>query len=128
CQGGVMLTASHNPKEYNGYKAYGPDGCQLVSPRDQQVMEEVHQINNINAISFEGDESLIENISKEIDEKYLQTICSFSVSHDAIQRQSDLKIVYSPLHGTGGVMVPPALERLGFENVIPVEEQMVFDG
>jgi phosphoglucomutase len=128
CQGGVMLTASHNPKEYNGYKAYGKEGYQLVSPQDQEVMEEVQQIESIDEVQFEGENSLIEKIGKEIDEKYLKTISELSVSPDAIEHQKDLKIVYTPLHGTGGVIVPPALECFGFQNVILVEEQMVFDG
>jgi phosphoglucomutase len=128
CQGGVMLTASHNPKEYNGYKAYGADGYQLVSPQDQQVMEEVQQIKNTDNIRFDGDDALIEQIGKEIDKKYLESIAKLSVSPDAIQHQKDMKIIFSPLHGTGGVLAPPALKRFGFENVMPVEEQMVYDG
>lgn len=128
CQGGVMLTASHNPKEYNGFKAYGSDGGQLVAPQDQQVMEEVQKIESIDAIQFEGDESLIESIGQEIDKKYLDAIEKLSISKEAIRNQKDLSIVFSPIHGTAGVLVPPALERYGFENVTLVEEQMSFDG
>jgi phosphoglucomutase len=128
CQGGVMLTASHNPKEYNGYKAYEADGYQLVSPQDKQVMEEYQNIEEINEVNFEGSDKDIEKIGEKIDEKYLETIVKFSVSPDAIKRQKDLKIVFSPLHGAGGVLGPPALERFGFENVIPVEKQMIYDG
>src|SRR5699024_831536 len=128
CQGGVMLTASHNPKEYNGYKAYGPNGCQLVPPNDQLVMEEVQRIDTVDAINFEGDDSLIELIGKQMDRQYLDTIAGFSMSPDAIERQQDLSIVFSPIHGTSGVLVPPALERYGFRNVQLVEEQMSYDG
>lgn len=128
CQGGVMLTASHNPKEYNGYKAYGADGGQLVSPQDRQVMEQVQQIESIDAVNFDGDDDLIESIGESMDSRYLDAIAGLSVSRDAIERQKDLPIVFSPIHGTAGVLVPPALERYGFENVILVEEQMVFDG
>jgi phosphoglucomutase len=128
CHGGVMLTASHNPKEYNGYKAYSAYGGQLVSPQDQQVMEEFQKIDTIDDVQFEGDDTRIEKIGQAIDEKYLQAISKVSVSADAIQRQKDLRIVFSPLHGTAGVLAPPALERFGFEQVMPVEEQMVYDG
>ena len=128
CQGGVMLTASHNPKEYNGYKAYGEDGGQLVSPQDKMVMEEVQKIDNIDEVNFEGVEERIELIGEEMDEKYLDAIAELSVSGDAIRRQKDLSIVFSPIHGTSGVLLPPALERYGFENVSLVEEQMSFDG
>jgi phosphoglucomutase len=128
CQGGVMLTASHNPKEYNGYKAYGSDGGQLVSPQDKMVMEEVQNIEDIRDIQFKGNEEKIELIGEEIDNRYLDTIKQLSISHDAIERQKDLSIVFSPIHGTSGVLVPPALKRYGFENVSLVEEQMVYDG
>lgn len=128
CKGGVMLTASHNPKEYNGFKAYGSDGGQLVSPQDKKVMEEVQSIDSVGAIKFEGVEERIERIGEEIDDKYLDAIAKLSVSGDAIKRQKDMKIVFSPIHGTAGVLAPPALKRYGFENVILVEEQMSFDG
>lgn len=128
CQGGVMVTASHNPKEYNGYKAYGAYGGQLVSPQDQQVIKEVQGIEDIDEVLFESNDELIERIGKEIDERYLDAITSLSISQEAIRRQSDLSIVFSPIHGTAGVLAPPALERFGFKNVNLVEEQMVFDG
>lgn len=128
CQSGVMLTASHNPKEYNGYKAYGADGGQLVAPHDEAVMAEVLKIKDISEVNFNGIDSNIEKIGKEIDEKYLDDLAKLSISKDAIQRQHDLKIVFSPIHGTGGVMVPPALKRFGFTNVITVDEQMIVDG
>lgn len=128
CKGGVMLTASHNPKEYNGYKAYGSDGGQLVAPYDKLVIEEVRKIQGVDEIKFERKAENIESIGKEIDEKYLDALAALSVSKDAIQRQKDLKIVFSAIHGTGGVMVPPALRRFGFENVMEVEEQKSYDG
>ena len=128
CHGGVMLTASHNPKEYNGYKAYDEHGCQLVSPQDKAVMEEVQQIEDIDEVSFEGVSEHIETIGKEVDEKYLDALMDVSLSPEAISRQSDLSIVFSPIHGTSGVMVPPALKRYGFKNVTLVEEQMTYDG
>ncbi|MGM0545294.1 MAG: phospho-sugar mutase [Bacteroidota bacterium] len=128
CHGGVMLTASHNPKEYNGYKAYDEHGCQLVSPQDKQVMEQVQQIEDIADVKFEGKAENIEKIGKEIDEKYLNAILDVTMSRDAISRQNDLSIVFSPIHGTSGVLVPPALQRCGFNNVTLVEEQMTYDG
>jgi phosphoglucomutase len=127
-QGGVMLTASHNPKEYNGYKAYGADGGQLVAPHDKRVMEEVRKIQDVSNIHFDGNDDLIEKIGEEIDEKYLDELVQLSIAKEAIQRQKDLKIVFSPIHGTGAVSVPPVLKRFGFENVICVEEQMTADG
>ncbi len=128
CQSGVMLTASHNPKEYNGYKAYGPSGGQLVAPYDQAVLEEVRKVDDISKINFSGKEENIEKIGEAIDKKYLKELAALSISKAAIQRQKDLKIVFSPIHGTGGVLVPPILELFGFENVILVEEQMKVDG
>jgi phosphoglucomutase len=128
CHGGVMLTASHNPKEYNGYKAYDKHGCQLVAPEDKAVMEEVQHIEDVDDIAFEGVPKNIEIIGKNIDEKYLDALVEISLSGDAISRQSDLNIVFSPIHGTSGVMVSPALTRYGFKNVTLVEEQMTYDG
>lgn len=128
CQSGVMLTASHNPKEYNGYKAYGADGGQLVAPHDEAVMDEVAKISNIDLINFDRKASNIQSIGKEMDEKYINELVKWSISKDAIHRQKDLKIVFSPIHGTGGVIIPDALHKFGFENVIVVKEQMVVDG
>lgn len=128
CQSGVMLTASHNPKEYNGYKAYGADGGQLVAPHDEAVMDEVAKVSNIGLINFDRKASNIQSIGKEMDEKYINELVKWSISKDAIQRQKDLKIVFSPIHGTGGVIIPDALHKFGFENVIVVKEQMVVDG
>lgn len=128
CHGGVMLTASHNPKEYNGYKAYDSDGGQLVAPYDKMVMEEVQNIESIDEVEFGRNEEYIESIGREIDEQYLKEITSLSLSREAIERQRDLSIVFSPIHGTAGVLVPPALAKFGFNNVTLVEEQMTFDG
>lgn len=128
CKSGVMLTASHNPKEYNGYKAYGADGGQFVAPHDEAVMAEVSKITNLSDIKFERNDHKIQKIGKEIDEQYLNELAKLSISKDAIARQHDLKIVYSPIHGTGGVLVPPALKKFGFTNVITVDAQMMVDG
>ena len=128
CQGGVVLTASHNPKEYNGFKAYGADGGQLVAPFDAAVMQEVQKISSIDDINFDGDENLIHSIGEEIDNQFLDELEALSVSKEAIARQKDLAIVFSPIHGTASVLMPPALKRYGFENVHFVEEQMIVDG
>eukprot|EP00388_Colpodella_angusta_P017298 GDKJ01042805.1.p2 GENE.GDKJ01042805.1~~GDKJ01042805.1.p2 ORF type:complete len:433 (-),score=53.04 GDKJ01042805.1:2217-3515(-) len=123
-----MLTASHNPKEYNGYKAYGNDGGQFTSPDDKMVMDEVAAIKNIDEVKFERIEANVELIGEDIDQSYLTKIKALSVSPDAIERQKDLKIVYSPIHGTGITLVPKALEQFGFTNVTIVEEQSTPDG
>jgi phosphoglucomutase len=128
CKSGVMLTASHNPKEYNGYKAYGADGGQFTSPDDSMVMDEVAKINSIDAVKFDRIDSNIELIGEEIDQLYLDKITALSVSPEAISRQKDLKIVYSPIHGTGITLVPKALEQFGFTNLTVVEEQSKPDG
>jgi len=128
CRSGVMLTASHNPKEYNGYKAYGADGGQFVAPDDKLVMDEVAKVTSIEDVKFTAVPENIEYIGEEIDALYLEKIASLSVSPDAIQRQKDLKIVFSPIHGTGITLVPKALEKFGFTNVTLVEEQIKPDG
>lgn len=128
CKSGVMLTASHNPKEYNGYKAYGADGGQLVSPHDTNVIEEVRQINSIDDIKFDRIDANVEVIGDKIDQQYFDELLKLTINQDAIDRQKDLKIVFSPIHGTGAVSVPPILAAKGFENVIVVEEQMIADG
>lgn len=128
CRSGVMLTASHNPKEYNGYKAYGPDGGQYTSPADKQVMAEVAAIQSVDDINFSKKEENIKYIGEEMDKLYLDKITELSVSPDAIQRQKDLKIVYTPIHGTGITLVPGALKQFGFTNVTLVEEQVKPDG
>jgi phosphoglucomutase len=128
CRSGVMLTASHNPKEYNGYKAYGTDGGQFTSPDDTMVMDEVASIKSIDEVKFERNDQLIELIGEEIDTLYLDQITELSVSPEAIARQKDLKIVYSPIHGTGITLVPKALAQFGFTNLTLVEEQSTPDG
>ena len=128
CRSGVMLTASHNPKEYNGYKAYGADGGQFTAPDDQMVMDEVAKIKSIDEVKFDRIDSNVEIIGEEIDQLYLDKITELSVSPEAIKRQKDLKIVYSPIHGTGITLVPQALAQFGFENLTLVEEQSTPDG
>jgi phosphoglucomutase len=123
CQSGVVVTASHNPKEYNGYKAYWNDGAQVIAPHDKNIIKEVQKISNISEVKFTRNESLIESIGEEIDELYMSKILSLSVSQEAIKKQADLKIVYSSLHGTGIVLVPELLKRFGFKNVTLVQEQ-----
>lgn len=128
CQGGVVLTASHNPKEYNGYKAYWSDGGQLVPPHDKNVIKEVEKIASVDDVKWSGGESNITLIGKEIDEEYITMLKTLSVFPEVIQKQSDLKIVYTPIHGTGITLVPQALERFGFRNVTIVDEQATPDG
>jgi phosphoglucomutase len=128
CQGGIVITASHNPKEYNGYKAYWDDGGQLISPHDKNVIKEVQKITDISDVKFESNPQLIEIIGKEVDQIYIERIKSLSLSPEAIQRQKDLKIVYTPIHGTGAQLVPMALKSFGFENVFTVAEQVIPDG
>lgn len=128
CKSGVMLTASHNPKEYNGYKAYGADGGQFVSPYDKAVMDEVAAIASVDDIKFERDSKNVEIIGEEIDHEYIAKITELSVSPDAIERQKDLSIVYSPIHGTGITLLPQALYSFGFRNTTIVQEQETPDG
>ena len=128
CCGGVMITASHNPKEYNGYKAYGKDGGQLVAPHDKNVMAEVAAIKSLSDVKMQGGEANIVYVDEEADNAYLEKVCALSLDRASVRRQKDLKIVYTPLHGTGMTMVPRALRRWGFENVLCVPEQMVPDG
>jgi phosphoglucomutase len=128
CQGGIMITASHNPKEYNGYKAYWEDGGQLISPHDKNVITEVSKIGNIDDVEFSGNPALIESIGKEVDKVYLKKVKALSLSPEVIRRQKDFSIVYTPLHGTGIKLVPDSLKNFGFQNVHIVEEQAVPDG
>ncbi|MBN8782829.1 MAG: phosphoglucomutase [Sphingobacteriales bacterium SCN 48-20] len=123
CQGGVVCTASHNPKEYNGYKAYWNDGAQLVPPHDKNVIKEVEKISSVDEVKFTGGEENITLIGREIDEAYMDMVKGLSVYPDVIARQHDLKIVYTPIHGTGIKLVPEVLQRFGFTNVTIVEEQ-----
>jgi phosphoglucomutase len=128
CQGGVVCTASHNPKEYNGYKAYWNDGGQLVPPHDKNVIKEVEKISSVEEVKWGGGEKNITLIGKEIDEAYMNMVKSLSVYPEVIARQHDLKIVYTPIHGTGITLVPEVLKRFGFTNVTIVDEQAKPDG
>lgn len=128
CQTGIVLTASHNPKEYNGYKAYWDDGAQVIAPHDKNIIDEVNAITEVEQINFVANENLIEKIGAEVDHLYLDAVKSLSVSPEIIKRQSDLKIVFSPIHGTGITLVPAALEKFGFKNVHVVEKQATPDG
>jgi len=128
CQGGVVCTASHNPKEYNGYKAYWTDGGQLVPPHDKAVITEVEKIHDVNDVKWKGGEANITIIGKEIDEAYIKMVKGLSVYPEVIQEQKNLKIVYTPIHGTGITLVPQVLKTFGFENVHIVEEQATPDG
>jgi phosphoglucomutase len=128
CQGGVVCTASHNPKEYNGYKAYWTDGGQLVPPHDKNVIKEVEKIGSVDDVKWSGGEKNITLIGKEVDEAYIEMVKSLSVYPDVIAKQHDLKIVYTPIHGTGITLVPEVLKRFGFTNVNIVDEQKQPDG
>jgi phosphoglucomutase len=128
CQGGVVITASHNPKEYNGYKAYWEDGGQLIAPHDKNVIDEVNKITDVAEVKLDGNPDLIEIIGEEVDNIYLQKVKELSLSPNTIQQQKDFKIVYTPLHGTGVTLVPKALKLFGFEEVHIVEEQATADG
>jgi len=128
CQSGIILTASHNPKEYNGYKAYWDDGAQVLAPHDKGIIDEVNKINSAADVKFEGDKDLIQVIGKEVDDDYLNQVHSISIDPEVIKRQKDLKIVYTPIHGTGMMLIPQSLKLWGFENVHCVAEQMVKSG
>jgi len=128
CQGGIVITASHNPKEYNGYKAYWDDGGQLISPHDKNVINEVLKIVDISDVKFDGKKELIEIIGEEVDNVYLDRIHELSLSPDAIKRQKDFKIVFTNIHGTGAPLVPEVLKKFGFEKVYVVDEQLAPDG
>lgn len=128
CQGGVVITASHNPKEYNGYKAYWNDGGQLVPPHDKNVIKEVEKINSLETVKWNGKKNNITIIGQGIDEAYLKMVKGLSVNPDACITQHDLKIVYTPIHGTGIMLVPKALAAYGFDNIHIVEEQAAPDG
>ncbi len=128
CQSGVVLTASHNPKEYNGYKAYWNDGAQMIAPHDENVIQEVAKIKSIDEVKFNKDASKIVYLDKEIDDLYIDEIVKLSLDKKAIQNQENLKIVFSPIHGTGITLVPEVLKRMGFKNVMVVEEQATPNG
>ena len=127
CQSGVNITASHNPKEYNGYKAYWADGAQVLAPHDTGIIDEVNKV-TVEDVKFKGNKELIQIIGEDIDKVYLDLIQGISIDPEVIKRQKDLKIVYTPLHGTGMTMIPRCLKQWGFENVHCVKEQMVKSG
>ena len=127
CQSGIILTASHNPKEYNGYKAYWDDGAQVLAPHDKGIIDEVNKV-SVDKIKFSGNKELIQIIGKEIDDEYLRQVHTISIDPEVIRRQKDLKIVYTPIHGTGMMLIPQSLKLWGFENVHCVPEQMIKSG
>lgn len=128
CQSGVILTASHNPKEYNGYKAYWNDGAQMIAPHDKNTIDEVNKITSVKDVKFQGNAELIEIIGEEIDRRYLDRIKTLSLSPEAIAHHHDMKIVYTPIHGTGVKLIPASLKNFGFTNIIHVPEQDVVSG
>ena len=128
CQSGIVITASHNPKEYNGYKAYWDDGAQVLAPHDTGIIEEVERISSAAEIKFEGNPDLIEIIGENIDSAFLEMVKTVSIAPDVIKRHHDMKIVYTPIHGTGITLIPRALKSWGFTNVIDVPEQNVISG
>ncbi len=128
CQSGVVITASHNPKEYNGYKAYWEDGGQVISPHDKGIIEEVQKISSVSEIKFDGPDINIETVGKSFDEIYTDKIETLTLSPEVITRNKDMKIVYTPIHGTGVRLVPLILKKFGFTNIIHVPEQDVVDG
>jgi phosphoglucomutase len=127
CKSGIVITASHNPKEYNGYKVYGDDGCQIVSPFDVELISKVRSL-SINEVNFKANKELINSLGEEMDTKYISRLKTLSLSPEAIKEQSDLPIVFTGIHGTGSVMVPKALKAFGFTNVYTVASQDIIDG
>lgn len=128
CQGGLVITASHNPKEYNGYKVYWDDGAQIVPPHDGNIIAEVNKISSVSEVKFEGNHNLIKVIGSEIDEIYLNTLSSLSLSPAENLKHRNIKIVYTPIHGTGVDLVPKVLHKFGFASVVTIPEQNVIDG
>ncbi len=128
CQSGVVITASHNPKEYNGYKVYWNDGGQVTPPHDKNIIEEVKAVKDVGDIKFNAVKKNIEIIGEEFDKKYIRKICELSLSPDIIKKHSDFKIVYTPIHGTGVKLVPQTLRRFGFKNIYNIPEQDINDG
>lgn len=127
CQSGINITASHNPREYNGYKAYWDDGAQVLAPHDTAIIDEVNKV-SVDDVKFEGNKELIQIIGEEVDKVYLEMVHGISIDPEVISRQKDLNIVYTPLHGAGRTLIPRSLKEWGFENVNLVEPQMVKDG
>lgn len=128
CQSGVILTASHNPKEYNGYKAYWDDGAQVTPPHDKNIIDEVNSISSVSEIKFTGNPALIESLGEDMDNKFIESLKAILLSPESIKRHGNIGIVYTPIHGTGGQIVPQALKAYGFTNIIHVPEQDVVDG
>lgn len=128
CQSGVVITASHNPPEYNGYKAYWNDGGQVVAPHDERITAEVRNIKSVSEIKFNGKKDKIKIIGKEIDDLFLKEVLKMSLNPEIIKKYSDIGIVYTPIHGTGVMLIPPALKLFGFRNIISVPEQDKIDG
>ena len=128
CQSGVNITASHNPKEYNGYKAYWADGAQVLAPHDVNIIDHVNKIKSVKDIKFEGNKDLIEIIGDKLDQEFLAAVKSLSLDPEVIKRHADLKIVYTPIHGTGVKLIPESLKNYGFTNIIHVPEQDVPSG
>jgi phosphoglucomutase len=128
CQSGVVITASHNPKEYNGFKAYWNDGAQLIPPHDKNVIGEVNKIKDIDDVKFKGNEELIQVVGEDVDRLYLDQIKKLSLSPEIIEKHKNIKIVYTPIHGTGTHLIPRCLKNFGFENINVVREQANPDG
>ena len=128
CQSGIIITASHNPKEYNGYKAYWDDGSQIIAPHDTNIIDQVNAITSVDAIKFDGNADLIEILGEDMDNLYLDKVAALKLSPESVERNKDLKIVYTPIHGTGVKIIPEALRRFGFTNIINIPEQDVIDG
>jgi phosphoglucomutase len=128
CQSGVMITASHNPKEYNGYKAYWNDGAQVIAPHDRNIIAEVNKISSVKDINFRKNPALIKMLDETIDNQYINDLLKLSLSKEEIASHKDIKIVYTPIHGTGSTLIPKALDALGFTNIIHVPEQDVVSG
>lgn len=128
CQSGVVITASHNPKEYNGYKAYWADGGQVIAPHDKNIIDEVNKIESIDQVKMSGGEQNIISIGKEVDDIYLDMVSKLSLSPQAVAKHNQIKIVYTPIHGTGVSLVPAALKMYGFTNIVNVPEQDINDG
>ncbi|NBC83202.1 MAG: phospho-sugar mutase [Bacteroidetes bacterium] len=128
CQTGVVITASHNPKEYNGFKAYWEDGGQIIAPHDKNIITEVQRIDGIDEVKWKANENLIVSVGNDFDELYTDKIKELSLASDVIEKNSDLKIVYTPIHGTGVKLVPMVLKKMGFKNIYNVPEQDVVDG
>lgn len=128
CQSGVNITASHNPKEYNGYKAYWSDGAQIIAPHDVNIINNVEKIKSVSEIKFDGNPDLIQIVGPEVDKAFLDAVKGLSLSPEINKRHSDLKIVYTPIHGTGVNLIPQSLKNYGFENIIHVPEQDITSG